>query len=825
MTVVAVGTCTLRASQAGNAVYLPAANVDQSFVVTPAAQTVSFSLAASRYFDTPAIALHATASSGLPVSYASLTTAVCRMNDNWLSLLTIGNCTIRASQSGGTNYAAAASVDQSFTVLPALQSLLFPPIGQQSLAHPQLQPQATASSGLTVSFASLTPATCAASGMVITLVAAGTCTLRATQAGNANFAAISAEQSFQVVISSIAVPAVVVPGPFIEYSTLLGGYGADGYGLDTAFDVVVAPDGAAYVGGSIASSYFPGISSATFSNGGLDMLFVAKMNQDRGQLDAATVVGARSASVTGSGAQPYAGTDQVEAMAISPAGIVHVAAYASSVTYPLAGGTYVRAGQKSIYRIGADGVVQALPAIVDPAVKTIRALAVDAAGAIYITGAAAAGLATTSGAAISAAAASTGGPYLIKFAPGGTSVAYATYLSIAGSRSSMAPDSQRSLIDNTTTGYALAVDAAGNAFVAGQATANDFPATPGSPDTSDNQNRDAFVAKVNATGSALAWVARLGGQDAERATSIALAPDGSVVIGGNSATIPDRGFGGFQTAFTYDMLLVDREHGFVAKLAADGSKWLFYLPIGSEGGNLVRGAGDSIHPSPIKIAVDRTGAIYASGSTAMDRTLPVAVVPVASTDLRAMWQEVQSPANYDGGIAVATLGSNALFRANGAFLMKLAPEGNLLYYSVIVNQGRATGVAIDAFGAAYVTGYRAGLPQVNSSQAAPGSVFIAKVIGQSSPVLVTTAPNSSTAGETVTFTATLGDARYLGSMEFRDGAQLIATVPVASGTASLSTALALGIHRLTATFVGAGPFNGAASPEVLHVVNQAGAGP
>ena len=147
------------------------------------------------------------------------------------------------------------------------------------------------------------------------------------------------------------------------------------------------------------------------------MLYVAKMNPDRGQIDVATVVGARSASVTGSGAMAYVGADQVEAMAISPSGIVYVAAYASSARYPVTGGTYVRAGPKSIFRVGSDGSTQALPAIIDPAVKTIRALAVDLAGAIYLTGVAGPGLATSTNAAISAASAVAGGPYLIKLTP------------------------------------------------------------------------------------------------------------------------------------------------------------------------------------------------------------------------------------------------------------------------------------------------------------------------------------------------------------------------------------------------------------------------
>ena len=617
VTVIAVGNCTLRASQAGNASYLAATDVDRMFAVTAGVQTIDFSPRSARALDLAPIELLAGSTSGLPVTFASLTPAVCRMSDHWLTTLTVGMCTIRASQAGNGNYAAAPNVDQSFAVTPASQTLLFPQPTAQSLLHPQFQPQATASSGLAVTFSSLTPTICTTSGTVVTLVAAGACTLRATQSGDTNYASVSVDRSFTVMSSAVANPSVATVGPIIAYSTLLGGFAADGYGRDKAFDVVVAPDGSAYVGGSVADSYFPGIDSSSFTNSGLDLLYVAKMNPDRGHIDVATVVGARSASVTGSGAMAYVGADQVEAMAISTSGIVYVAAYASSARYPVTGGTYVRAGPKSIFRVGSDGSTQALPAIIDPAVKTIRALAVDLVGAIYLTGVAGPGLATSTNAAISAASAVAGGPYLIKLTSDGTSVAYATYLSIAGSRSSVAPDPQRSLIDNASTGYALVVDTVGNAYVAGQATANDFPVTPGAPDTADSQNRDAFVAKINPSGTTLLWVARIGGSDAERATSIALAPDGGVVVGGKSATLPRQGFmgttGAFQQDFNYRMLLVDRERGFVAKLAGDGSRWLFVAPIGSSGGNLVRNAYASSDPAPTKVAVDAAGAIYVTG--------------------------------------------------------------------------------------------------------------------------------------------------------------------------------------------------------------------
>jgi len=148
-----------------------------------------------------------------------------------------------------------------------------------------------------------------------------------------------------------------------------------------------------------------------------------------------------------------------------------------------------------------------------------------------------------------------------------------------------------------------------------------------------------------------------------------------------------------------------------------------------------------------------------------------------------------------------------------------------LLYSVIVNSGRATGLAVDAYGAAYVVGYGAGPPQVNAAQASPGNVFVAKVLGQSTPVALAANPSPSVAGASVALAASIADTRYGGSIEFRDGTQLLASVPLLNGTAAYSTAPGIGIHRITATFVGTGPFNGMQAPEVVHVVNPIGTAP
>jgi len=76
-TVSGTGTCTIQATQAGNTNYAAAKPVNQSFQVTPESQTITFGALSNQVFGTAPFAVRATASSGLRVSFASTTSAVC----------------------------------------------------------------------------------------------------------------------------------------------------------------------------------------------------------------------------------------------------------------------------------------------------------------------------------------------------------------------------------------------------------------------------------------------------------------------------------------------------------------------------------------------------------------------------------------------------------------------------------------------------------------------------------------------------------------------------------------------------------------------------
>ena len=202
VTLVLAGVCTIQASQAGNANYSAATVVAQSFTVTgpgKLSQTITFAALGSQPVTAPPFSVTATATSGLAVSFASLATTVCSVSGNIVTLVSGGICTLRASQAGDTNYLAAPNVDQSFTATLALQTIAFAPLIDVPLSASPVMLGASASSGLPVSFTSLTTAVCTVSANAVALAAVGTCTIRAAQEGDAVFApAPNVERSFVV---------------------------------------------------------------------------------------------------------------------------------------------------------------------------------------------------------------------------------------------------------------------------------------------------------------------------------------------------------------------------------------------------------------------------------------------------------------------------------------------------------------------------------------------------------------------------------------------------------------------------------------------------
>ena len=140
VTPVAPGLCTIAANQGGGTVgavnFNAAPQVTQSLAIQAASQTITFPAQANPSVTAGAsvlIAPPATAQSGLPVTYTSLTPSVCTVTGSSVTVLTSGDCTIEASQAGNGFWPAATPVSQTLKVT-ALPPTAVPTLGPWALS-------------------------------------------------------------------------------------------------------------------------------------------------------------------------------------------------------------------------------------------------------------------------------------------------------------------------------------------------------------------------------------------------------------------------------------------------------------------------------------------------------------------------------------------------------------------------------------------------------------------------------------------------------------------------------------------------------------------
>jgi uncharacterized protein (TIGR03437 family) len=338
--------------------------------------------------------------------------------------------------------------------------------------------------------------------------------------------------------SNIVISKLDPTGTRLLYSTYLGG----GEG-DFAAGVAVDAQGAIYVTGATGSNDFPVTQNAfqrrvaTVPTGRTDPgnCFVAKLNATGSTLVYSTFL---------SGSE----RDGCTAIAVDTAGSAYVTGATESTDLPttpdVVQGRY-RLGSGTprydvlVAKLSPDGSALAYSTLFGgTGTETGHSIAVDSAGNTYITGATnSTNFPVSTGAYRTTYGGQGGTPqlvplgdaFLFKLNPGGTQVIYSTYL--GGTRDDV--------------GFAVAVDAAGSAYVAGNTLSRDFPVTAGAYQREWKGEGgqaylpagDAFVVKFNASGSALAYSTLLGGGRDDRAISLALAPDGSVHVVGHSLSV------------------------------------------------------------------------------------------------------------------------------------------------------------------------------------------------------------------------------------------------------------------------------------------------
>ena len=189
LVITGAGTIQVVASQSGDANFLTAAPVAQILTVRAQSQTLNFSLPETAEFSIGlSFPLNATASSGLPVSYAVLGDTA-SIQDGRLVIANVGTVTVTASQPGNGSVSAAPLVNRTIHIAPGSQSLDFP-LPLQVLYTPGVHVtlRATASSGLPVSFSVIQgPAFVQDDQLVFTGI--GTATVEARQSGDVRFLA------------------------------------------------------------------------------------------------------------------------------------------------------------------------------------------------------------------------------------------------------------------------------------------------------------------------------------------------------------------------------------------------------------------------------------------------------------------------------------------------------------------------------------------------------------------------------------------------------------------------------------------------------------
>ena len=161
-------------------------------------QTISFAAVADQeYGDT--VALSASSSAGLTVSFVSETPSVCSVSGSIASFSDLGGCSITAYQSGNSDYHEVTGATQTFTVSQGSQTISFAALADREFSDGGFSVSAASDSGLGVTLVSNTPSVCSLSGSAVSLLDTGTCSLTASQDGSYFYlAADSVTRSFTI---------------------------------------------------------------------------------------------------------------------------------------------------------------------------------------------------------------------------------------------------------------------------------------------------------------------------------------------------------------------------------------------------------------------------------------------------------------------------------------------------------------------------------------------------------------------------------------------------------------------------------------------------
>jgi Beta-propeller repeat len=429
--------------------------------------------------------------------------------------------------------------------------------------------------------------------------------------------------------------ATLIIDPVLEYSTFLGGNGTGEN--EVANSIAVDSSGNAYVAGFTDSTDFPIANAVQGTQAGTIDVFVTKLNAAGSALVYSTYLGGNA-------------FDGCYGIAVDSAGNVYLAGSTLSSNFPTVNA--VQATRDSTN--SPDAFVAKLNAAGSALVYSTylggsnfdgaSSIAVDSAGNAYVTGGTGSPNFPTANA-LQSAFSGLADAFITKFNAAGSALVYSTYLGGTGE----------------DHGNSIAVDSAGGAYVTGYTYSTDFP-TANPIQAVRAGDRDAFVTKVNAAGSALVYSTYLGGSDMDFANGIAVDSAGNAYATG--ATFSTN----FPTANALQSALGGQSDAFVTKLNAAGSAVVYSTYLG----------GDPSAPGS-GIALDAARNAYVTGSTVSTN------FPTANAFQTAIGQ-----AEFDD-----------------VFLTKFNAAGSALVYSTYLggtDYDYGLGIALDPAGNTYLTG-------------------------------------------------------------------------------------------------------------------------
>jgi hypothetical protein len=443
------------------------------------------------------------------------------------------------------------------------------------------------------------------------------------------------------------------------YSTYLGGSSYD-FGSAIAVD----SSGNAYVTGRASSTNFPTMNPLQPAyGGGSGDAFVTEINAGGSALIYSTYLGG-SADDVGSG------------IAVDSSGNAYVTGFTSSTNFPTMnplqpanGGNY----DAFVTEINPGGSALVYSTYLGGSSYDFgSAIAVDSAGDAYVTGY----TYSTNFPTMNPLQPQNGGgtvdAFVTKINAGGSALVYSTYLGGSGE----------------DQGSGVAVDSSGNAYVTGNTDSNNFP-TMNPLQKANGGDTDAFVAKIQPSGSALVYSTYLGGQGVDQGSGIAVDSSGNAYVTGFTSSTD------FPTMNPLQPQNANIIDAFVTEINTGGSALVYSTYLGGKRDDL-----------GYAIAVDSLGNAYVTGLT-------------SSVDFPTM--NPLQPA-YGGG-------------SEDAFVTEISAGGSALIYSTYLGGSGddvGYGIAVDSSGNAYVTGFTSStnFPTMNPLQPANGggsNAFVTKI--------------------------------------------------------------------------------------------------